>query len=313
MFVTNEIDEDRVKLLHCDNLQFVKTYTGEPMDLIYIDPPFNSKRDYKNSNGVVEFTDTWSNVGFEEELEALQELCSPLGVLLNTLDLDPAQRSYLTHMAIRCYYMRLMLRDTGSFYYHCDPTMSHYIKVVLDYIFGRENFRNEIVWFYGGGCSPSKDFARKHDIVFRYGKTQDITFNLDSIARENPEAARYKHEDEKGKYRWHVASKQDYKIYLKPMNERDVWELGYVKSNYPEYIGYPTQKPLALLERIIKASTNEGDLVADFFLGGGTTAEAAYTLGRRFLGCDINYRAIQITKERLNKLTEEYLHESKSP
>ena len=126
---------------------------------------------------------------------------------------------------------------------------------MLDYIFGPKNFRNEIVWSYGGGYSSFSNFARKHDTVFRYSRSGEFTFNLKEIGRENPEASRYKYEDEYGKYRWHVESKKDYKIYLKPMNERDVWEIGYIKGNYPENLGYPTQKPEALLGRIIKASS----------------------------------------------------------
>ena len=133
--------------------------------------------------------------------------------------------------------------------------MSAYIRVMLDYIFGMKNFRNEVVWAYGGGCSSRDNFARKHDIILRYSKSKSLCFNLDAISRKNPEASRYKYKDEKGRYRWHVESKKDYKIYLKPMNERDVWEIGYIKGNYPENLGYPTQKPEALLERIIKVSS----------------------------------------------------------
>ncbi len=282
------------------------------IDLVYIDPPFNSKRNYNILFEDVDlsdtkaqreaFADTWSNVSYHDTLNEIQDLDLDLFKFLKALDdirLSKSAISYLTTMSIRLYYIHKVLKNTGSFYLHCDPTMSHYLKIVCDLIFGIGNFRNEIVWFYGGGNSPGKDFSNKHDTILRYSRTNNYVYNLNAISRKNPEFKRYKYEDETGFYRWHLESKKDYKIYLKAMNERDVWEIGYLKGNQKERLGYPTQKPLALLERIIKASSNEGDLVADFFCGCGTTIAAAEKLNRQWLGADISHLAIKLILKRL--------------
>ena len=137
--------------------------------------------------------------------------------------------------------------------------MNHLIRYgVLDPIFGSNNFRNEIVWCYGGANSSKKTWAMKHDSILLYSKSNEWTYNYEAVGRDNPEIARYKYEDEHGMYRWHRENIHDYKIYLKPMNSNDVWtDIGTVKGNASEAIKYPTQKPEALLERIIKASSEE--------------------------------------------------------
>lgn len=135
--------------------------------------------------------------------------------------------------------------------------MNHLIRYgILDPIFGERNFRNEIVWFYGGGNSSKKSWGAKHDTLWVYAKSNAWVYNLEAVSRPNPEAARYKHQDVKGFYRWHCEHAHDYKIYLKPMNANDVWDdISTVKGNARENISYSTQKPEALLERIIKASS----------------------------------------------------------
>jgi site-specific DNA-methyltransferase (adenine-specific) len=199
-----------------------------------------------------------------------------------------------------------MLKDTGSLYFHCDPTAGHYVKVMLDYIFGLRNFNNEIIWSYVSGGISKKTFAKKHDKIFFYSKTKDYTFN---VQKERP--SDYKGEtwfDEKGEYIWYIRPGTNPKVpngvksYL-DKHVRSVWEIPIVNPMAKERLGYPTQKPEPLLERIILASSNEGDLVADFFMGGGTTIAVAERLNRRWIGCDINHRALQITQERLDAIT----------
>lgn len=289
-----------------DNLDVLRAQiVPGSVDLIYIDPPFNSKRNYNiifkaDSNATEQaFTDIWSNVGYLDELDEINsinpELYSFLK-LLETTGLPSSYLSYLTNMAIRCWYMRRALKDTGSFYYHCDPTMSHYIKIMLDYIFGKENFRNEVVWCYTGPSSPNqRQFSRKHDVVFWYSKGKTWAFNKDNI-RVPYARTRGVGNSASGKWGEFKNDLDSGKI------PEDYWQIAIAPFCKSEYLGYPTQKPEALLERIIKASSNEGDVVADFYLGGGTTAAVAYRLGRDFIGSDINYRAIQISRERIEKL-----------
>jgi len=323
-----------------DNLDYLRTQAGSNskdgigegmVDLIYIDPPFNSKRNYnivfdaETDASEQAFSDVWSRVAYLDLMPEINSIAPELHkflVLLKETGVSESMLSYLSHMAIRCYYMRKMLKDTGSFYYHCDPTASHYIKIVLDYIFGIKNFRNEIVWCYGNRATVSKSaFPKKHDIIFWYSKSVDWKYNPQYAMTERTSKSH-----KKG-YATNVANgkKQlliyDYKLADDPellskyegyqpvlvkntegVMLSDWWGIPVLNSQAKERLGYPTQKPEALLERIIKASSNEGDLVADFFLGGGTTAAVCRKLNRNFLGMDLNYRAIQITKERLERI-----------
>jgi site-specific DNA-methyltransferase (adenine-specific) len=272
------------------------------IDLIYIDPPFNSKRNYnivfKDGAELTEraFTDTWSRIAYLEELSNINSFSPNLYRFIKMLEettIPKGALSYLTQMALRCFLMRGALKPTGSFYYHCDPTMSHYIKIVLDYIFGAENFRNEIVWCYKSGGASKRHFAKKHDTLFLYSKSENYFFQPTQeksyvVPGSGKNPAQKYYEDENGTYTL--------------VNQKDWWiDIGMLATSSKERLGYPTQKPEALLERIIKASSNEGDLVADFYMGGGTTIATAARSKRRYLGCDINERAIQITLERLEK------------
>lgn len=287
-----------------DNLKLMKDYLDqgkkEIVDLIYIDPPFNSKRNYNivfntESNATEQaFTDIWSNVSYLDELEEINTINPNLYSFLKNLEstgLQKSMLSYLTAMGIRLYYMRLLLKDTGSIYYHCDPTASHYIKIVMDYVFGHKNFRNEIVWCYNGGGVPKNAFAKKHDVIMSYSKTNNNTFHK----QYRP----YK-EGTKSSSTYNANNKLDLE---RGSTMPDWWpDINTVTGFAPEKLGYPTQKPEALLERIIKASSNPGDLVMDLYNGGGTTGAVCKRLDRNYLGCDINYRAIQITKNRLEDL-----------
>lgn len=171
--------------------------------------------------------------------------------------------------------MHRILRDTGSIYIHMDWRISHWIRLIMDDVFGFDNFRNEIIWKYGLGGSGNKEFAKKHDNILFYTKSNQYTFNL----------------------QYEPATSNMLKGKMKKMT--DVWEVPTLNNMAKERIGYDTQKPKSLLERIIKASSNEGDLVADFFCGSGTTCVVSKELGRDYIGCDIGEKAIHIATERI--------------
>jgi site-specific DNA-methyltransferase (adenine-specific) len=315
------------KLYYGDNLEVLKSLYEERepfIDLIYIDPPFNSKRNYNilfedliktRENGEKTtalkeaFSDTWSNVSLSQELEEMKGFDNLK--IYNYLEGNRAiftdsQLSYLTMMAHRLYYMHKLLKETGSLYLHCDPTMSHYLKILLDIIFSEKNFRNEIAWCYRGAGYPKEDFGRRHDIIFRYSKTDNYIFNVDDIREPYAKATieRFKH---------HIGNIRKGKNFgLQKLNKKgkhpdDWWQIQPVAPSARERLGYPTQKPEALLDRIIKTSSNEGDMVADFFCGCGTSVTVAEKLNRKWLGVDINHLAIGLIEDkRLKSLKAEY-------
>lgn len=186
----------------------------------------------------------------------------------------------------RFIHMQRILKNSGLLYIHTDYHESHYIKILLDKVFGRSQFRNEIVWYFNSGHRKKKDFGRRHNIIFRYSKTNNYLFNPIRTAYSTSAPRGYAKE----KY-YH----SDGKVI------DDVWEIPILGQNdKTERVNYATQKPLALLERIIVSSSNEHDVVADFFLGSGTTAVAALKHKRSFIGVDINSRALEITKQRID-------------
>ena len=282
------------KLYFGDCLDILKKLNKEHpagfIDLIYIDPPFNSKRNYnilfenadlKDTKAQKEaFSDTWSNVSYKDTLEELKDIDLDLCAFLESLDKNRISKSavsYLTTMAIRIYYMRKVLNDTGSFYLHCDPTMSHYLKIVCDLIFKETNFRNEIIWCYRGAGYPKMDFGKRHDVILRYSKTSNYIFNLDDVREEYAETTkeRFKH------HIGNIRKGKDFGVQkLHPLGKQpdDWWQIQPIAPSAKERLGYPTQKPEALLEKIVKVSSNKGSLVADFFGGCGTTISVAQNL-----------------------------------
>ncbi|MCL2520332.1 MAG: restriction endonuclease [Spirochaetaceae bacterium] len=316
------------KLYYGDNLNILKQLSKEYLqgfiDLIYIDPPFNSNRDYnilydnlitdegdKIKAGKEAFSDTWSNTDLSHELEEMKDYTDMPKLYRffenNREIFTTAQMSYLTMMAHRLYYIRKVLKDSGSLYLHCDPTMSHYLKIVLDLIFGEKNFRNEIVWCYRGAGYPKLDFGKRHDIIFRYSKTENYKFYLDEVrmpyAEETVKRFSYKIGNKRGGKDFGQQS-------LHPLGRQpDDWfaDLQPIAPSAKERLGYPTQKPEALLERIIKASSQENDLIADFFCGCGTTVAVAEKLNRKWLGVDISHLAVTLVEEkRLKPLKAKY-------
>jgi len=269
------------QLILGDNLEVLRTIPSETIDLIYIDPPFFSGRNYNviwgDTNEIRSFYDIWEG-GID---------------------------SYLIWLNARLWEMRRVLKKTGSIYVHCDWHASHYIKTEMDKIFGYENFRSEIVWKYFGPTSSQKNWPRKHDIILFYTKTLDYYFDASATLTEYDEKAvrRYDKIDEQGKH--YKLYPDGRKAYMKKGVANDVLDVPFVQGTSKERFGYPTQKPEALLERIIKASSNEGDIVADFFGGGGTTLAVAMKHKCRFIGCDSSRVAISVTLDRLVKIGEE--------
>ena len=209
-------------------------------------------------------------------------------------------QSYLTMMAVRLLEMQRLLKDTGSVYLHCDPTASHYLKQLMDAVFGARQFRNEIVWHYRRWTGKAKRFQRLHDVVLFYSKSTDYLFNqlyteYTKGSRQRKEQGvlhRFKNGDEP-----YLVS--DGEVDQRGVPENDVWQIPFVAPSAKERIGYPTQKPLALLDRIIQASSNPGDVVLDPFCGCATACVAAERLGRAWLGIDLSPKATELVNVRL--------------
>lgn len=354
------------KLYFGDNLDIMRDSIGdESVDLIYLDPPFNSKATYnvlfkekdgaESSAQITAFDDTWhwdihSERVYAEIVTAgpkkLADLVQALRAFLGTNDM----MAYLTMMAVRLIEMRRILTSTGSLYLHCDPTASHYLKLVLDAVFGVENFRNEIVWkrTSAKGLAFSR-FASNHDVIYYYSKSGERIwksqysihkpeyikkfykyiepetgrrYRLDNLANPNPNRPNLTYEFLGVTRVWRWTKERMTEAFEKGLivqkNERnvpclkryldeqegtpvgDIWtDILPIQSQAAERLGYPTQKPEALLERIINASSNEGDVVFDPFCGCGTTIAAAEKLNRRWIGIDITHLAITLMKHRL--------------
>ncbi len=289
------------RLIWGDNLHVMRQIPSNSVDLIYIDPPFFSGKQYNvmwgDANETRSFNDIW----------------------------EGGMPGYLVWLNARLYEMKRLLKPTGSIYVHCDWHASHYIKVEMDKIFGYENFRNEVIWNYGKMSNATKNFPANHDMILRYSISENFTFT--PIKGEESEYkkrfSRYltgnqvlygsvkDSEDklitgrikkiERGIERTVQDDDVLFDFDVEFKAQSDVIYASIIKGNSSERIGYPTQKPEALIERIIMASSNKGNVVADFFVGGGTTAAVAQRLGRRFIGCDQSRVAVAVTAERLKQ------------
>ncbi len=284
-----------------DNLFLLNGMNSGIVDLIYLDPPFNSKRTYSASVGSkaagASFKDMWTwddvNIAY---LERLYETHPEIADFIDNIYRlhSKAMASYITYMTQRLFEMRRILKQTGSIYLHIDPTASHYLKIIMDGIFGKGNYRNEIVWSYRQGGRSKDTFGKKHDVILWYSKSDKWIFNSDDI--------RVPYEGTGG----YVSTGRnivDGKIYeTNPLGKipEDWWDIPALNPMSKERTGYPTQKPLALLHRIIKASSNEGDVVFDPFFGCATACVASQQLNRKWIGCDIEEKAVDILVERLS-------------
>ena len=285
-----------------DNLEVMRGMNSESVDLIYLDPPFNRKKHYaapigSKAAGAV-FKDSWTFDDVDRVWLALtRKENPPLHAVIQSglLAHSTGMAAYLGMMAQRLQEMRRILKPDGTIYLHCDPTASHYLKTVLDVIFGMKNCRNEIIWCYAGGGIPKKDFPRKHDTILRYTSSDDYFYQ--PIYRPySPGTVQRGRTAIKGKY---------YEAGLReegtPTNDwwTDVPKI--TSPDDPEKTGYPTQKSLALLRRIITASSNNGDTVFDPFCGCATTCVAAEHLSRQWVGIDISHKAAELVRFRLQQ------------
>lgn len=313
---------DKNRLYFGDNLDILREHIAdESVDLIYLDPPFNSNRNYSlifSRNGQVDdenqaqieaFEDTWHWTPTTEQQYDEFMVTGPG----NTTDALAAFRlllgendamAYLVNMAPRLVELHRTLKPTGSIYLHCDPTMSHYLKVLMDAIFSVKNFVNEIAWHYNTGGASKRMFSRKHDVILFYGKTSAANQRMFNVQREpfrNEKTDHFNQTDQEGrKYRVRTINNKDYTYYLDEGRIcHDVWEIDALNAAAKERLGYPTQKPLSLLNRIVEASSNPGDVVLDPFCGCGTTVDAAQRLDRQWIGIDITYVAVDLITKRL--------------
>ena len=352
-----------------DNLDILRGLNSESVDLIYLDPPFNSNRNYAAPVGSAAagaaFKDTWTLSDLDvawmgliaDEQPAMYQVLQAAG-----LTHGKGMQSYLCMMAVRLLEMRRVLKDTGSIYLHCDPTASHYLKLVMDSIYGEINFRSEIIWkrttAHNDGAQGRRQHGRVHDVLLFYTRSDQWTWNtiytdyepeyvarfsliepetnrrytLDNLtgpggaSKGNPQygvmgITRYWRYSEERMQQLIAAGRvvqsrpgavPRYKRYLDEMPGlplQDSWaDISPINSQARERIGYPTQKPLALLERIIRASSNEGDVVLDPFCGCATACVAAENLGRKWIGIDISPKAVELVNMRLQQTMGELFH-----
>lgn len=358
-------------LYYGDNLKVLReSIKDESVDLIYLDPPFNSNASYnvlfKGPSGnesaaqIEAFDDTWhwtdaAEEAFGEVLRSGNGNAAEMLRAMRTFLGENDMMAYLAMMAVRLLELHRVLKPTGSLYLHCDPTASHYLKILLDAVFGARNFRNEIIWQRSTGKSlMSVRLPTNHDVILSYAKTDEYTWNQEQLfvpydVSDLPAktANKYRHRDSNGRlYRldslinpnsnrpnltyeflgvtrvWRWTRERMQKAYEDgivvqtspgrvPQMKRyldeqeglpisDVWtDIPPINSRAQERLGYPTQKPVALLERIVAASSNEGDVVLDPFCGCGTTVHAAEKLGRQWMGIDVTHLAIGLIEKRL--------------
>lgn len=343
-----------------DNLDVLRGINSECVDLIYLDPPFNSNRNYSAPIGSeaagAAFKDTWTLDDVDEAWHG--EIADRDPALYSVIGAagdahGPGMKSYLIMMAVRLLELRRVLTPTGSIYLHCDPTASHYLKTLMDTVFGNSNFRNEIQWKRYGAHNDtgqgSRHFGRVHDKLLFYSRGSDPVWNQVFVPLD-PDYVRstYRHVDPetgsrftttpmtgpggeaKGNpvYEWNghtrawrysretmqklhdegriYYSRTGYprkKLYVhesRGVPVQDVWnDIGSLSGAHKERVGYPTQKPLALMERILKASSNPGDMVLDPFCGCATTLVAAESLGREWAGIDLSPLAVKLVDQRL--------------
>jgi DNA modification methylase len=357
---------EKNKLYYGDNLEVLRQHVkDESVDLIYLDPPFNSRQDYnvlfaekdgtRSSSQIMAFEDTWEwNVdaerAYEEIVEGGGRVAEAMRAFRTFLG-HSDMMAYLAMMAPRLIELRRVLKETGSIYLHCDPTASHYLKMLMDAVFGPQHFRNEVVWERTTGRKAGRQYGRVHDTLLFFSRSEESTWNAPAVPQtaetvkghdlvENGDGELFRLSDltgagqgpprrfgerdippprgrhwmydqtgidrlwAAGKIAFSSGGKPRLKTYLKDLTGvavRDIWtDIEPLNSAAQERLGYPTQKPEALLERIVKASSNEGDVVLDPFCGCGTAIAVAQRLNRRWIGIDITHLAIGLIKKRLD-------------
>ena len=336
-----------------DNLDILRGLNSECVDLIYLDPPFNSNQDYSAPVGSkaagAAFKDTWTLSDLDVAwMGIIADKQPAMYQVLQTAGLTHGKgmQSYLCMMGIRLVEMRRVLKSIGSIYLHCDPTASHYLKLLMDAIFDKQNFRNEIVWKRFNFHADAKRFGKVSDTLLFYSKGDSYVFNRQRVpfSKEYVES-KFTHIDEDGRrfrlsdlnppagrgpvYEFHGVTKpwrfteekmrayeREGRIYCKSrvaqlkryLDELDgqavhnIWsDISPINPRAKERVGYPTQKPLALLDRVVKASSNPGDVVLDPFCGCATALIAAEKLERQWLGIDLSHKAVELVHDRLQR------------
>ncbi|MDE2967867.1 MAG: DNA methyltransferase [Chloroflexota bacterium] len=338
-----------------DCLEVMRGINSETIDLIYLDPPFNSNANYAAPVGSqaagAAFKDTWTLSDVDAEWINLIEQKHPAVHRVLLAAMTNSDKSYLAYMAARLLEMPRLLKPTGSIYLHCDPTMSHYLKLLMDAVFGRRNFKNEITWKRTSSRSDAKRYGRIHDTLLYYVRGSEATWNGAWEPHDEEYVNRfYRHSDESGRrymldnmaspnprpnmtYTWRgfpppekgwrferetmQRLHDEGRIWYPPSTDRRprlkryldeqqgraagdvITDINPIGAQAKERLGYPTQKPLALLERVIKASSNEGDMVLDPFCGCATTLVAADRLDRQWVGMDLSAKAAELVVQRV--------------
>lgn len=315
-------------LYYGDNLRILRNYVPDnSVDLIYLDPPFNSKADYnilyKEPTGeqseaqITAFEDTWhwtedtERTFLEITKGASPKVIEMMRSFRNFIGENDVM-AYLTMMCIRLVELHRVLKPTGSIYLHCDPTASHYLKILMDAIFGKKNFRNEIIWHYSGWNKKLKDhFEKRSDTIFFYAKGEKQLFNSYTLPWESPEqyvkARKQKVSDDENGRLYVLSDAGEGKRVKRYLDEAmrygipvdNVWDIDKLNNSSKERLGYPTQKPLLLLERIIKSSSEKDGVILDPFCGCGTSITAAQNLKRHWIGIDITHLSINLIKWRM--------------
>jgi site-specific DNA-methyltransferase (adenine-specific) len=255
-----------------DNLELLKSQPDESVDLIYCDILYGTGRNF-----------------------------------VDYQDLKPKQDVIESHYLPRLIEMKRVLKQNGTIYLQMDTRINHWMRILMDKVFGYDNFRNEIVWFYNSQGKTNKQWNKKHDVILFYSNSSNWTFNANDVKDSITDLTykRFKKEIEKKGYYTSFKNGKEYKYYPENGSLPKDWieDITYISRDNKELTGYPTQKPKELIRRFVLASSNEGDTVADYYMGSGTTAEVCKELNRNFIGCDINPKAIEITKTRLNSVS----------
>ena len=306
-----------------DNLPIMRGINSESVDLIYLDPPFNSNANYAAPIGSkaagAAFKDTWTLSDIDIAWLDLIETKHPHLNRVIHASMTNSDKSYLIYMAVRLLEMYRILKDSGSIYLHCDPTMSHYLKLVMDSIWGKSNFLNEIIWCYRDiGSKTTQYFKKKHDTLLVYSKSQTWTHNVQRGKIAESTRKRYqKYFDKNNQITYAALQQSNPGVFKKlkgiPNDLNEVWldanrgaqltdwwvDISPLKKGFNESTGYPTQKPVKLLDRIIKASLSDDGVVFDPFCGCATSLVAADRLQRDWIGIDISEKAAELVVERI--------------
>jgi DNA modification methylase len=303
------------QLYYGDNLDVLRRFVKDAsIDLVYLDPPFKSNQDYnvifqeqdgaRSTAQIKAFEDTWCwDQGAEEAYERVVERGGTVSEALQAFRKilrESDMMAYLAYMAPRLIELKRILKDSGSLYLHCDPTASHYLKTLLDAVFGAKNFLNEIIWHYRKWTTGKYTFQRNHDVVLFYRVTSSKARTFNQLFMERAASTQRRFGQAKilsgFDRRGHRLPSETEEEESLGARQDDVWDIGRVP---PIKQLFPTEKPLALLERVIRASSNEGDVVLDPFCGCGTTVVAAQMMNRRWIGIDITHLAITLIRHRL--------------